>query len=422
MSKTKIIVVSILSVISICLGSYASYAIALFKSTHDNKFSATDLGINVESSTEIVNFALFGVDKRPDDTEEYPRSDSIMILTLDYKHNKIKLTSILRDSAVYIDRVEGLHDAGEDKITHAYYYGGPELAVKTINQNFKLDIQEYATVDFSEMAQIIDAVGGIDLEITDEEAKHANGTMLETAANNNVEPDFIDGGGLKHLSGMQAVEYARIRVANTADGVGADYGRTDRQRRVMEQLLNEALAMSALSYPSFAQKVLPLITTSVGLDEVLSHVGLLSKSPTFEQMRMPNDDITFDDQYYIGDSMALKYDLNQASIMIRQFIYEDDGVATELANVSSSPSSTYSSDNTYYTAPSSTYTPPAYEEPTYEEPTYEEPSSEEEVSSEAPSESPSSEEPKPSSDVSSNTSSSSSQNGSNNQGGTVPVG
>ncbi|MDZ7548740.1 LCP family protein, partial [Clostridium perfringens] len=135
------------------------------------------------------------------------RSDSIMILTLDSVHNKLKLTSIMRDSYVNIP------GRGLDKINHAYAFGGPELAVRTLNENFDLNIKEFMAVDFTSLPTIIDKLGGVTINIIPEEISHIPGI---TSAGNQV------------LNGKQALAYSRIRYAS-----GGDYKRTERQRTVV---------------------------------------------------------------------------------------------------------------------------------------------------------------------------------------------
>ncbi|MDZ7542580.1 LytR family transcriptional regulator, partial [Clostridium perfringens] len=177
------------------------------------KTSSEELGIKPEveeKSKEIRNIALFGIDAPEGDVG---RSDSIMILTLDSVHNKLKLTSIMRDSYVNIP------GRGLDKINHAYAFGGPELAVRTLNENFDLNIKEFMAVDFTSLPTIIDKLGGVTINIIPEEISHIPGI---TSAGNQV------------LNGKQALAYSRIRYAS-----GGDYKRTERQRTVVDAIFNK---------------------------------------------------------------------------------------------------------------------------------------------------------------------------------------
>ncbi len=132
-----------------------------------------DLGTGSSACTDsmVKNIALFGVDARDNSNEG--RSDVLAVLTVDNRRGKLKLTSILRDSQVYIDGY------GYDKATHAYAYGGPELAIRTLNQNFHLDITDYVTVNFAEMAQIVDAFGGVEIALTADEKREINRNLWD---------------------------------------------------------------------------------------------------------------------------------------------------------------------------------------------------------------------------------------------------
>ncbi len=160
-----------------------------------------------------------------------------MIATVDKRHNKIKLASVMRDSYVPIDGY------GKNKLNSAYFYGGPELAIKTLNQTFGLDISDYVTVNFSEMAAIVDAVGGVEIDISEAERKDANHNMIEQAAMDGSQVDTIQKAGLQTLSGMQAVGYARIRHVGNAD-----FERTQRQRNVMQAIFKKGKEISPILF------------------------------------------------------------------------------------------------------------------------------------------------------------------------------
>ena len=205
------------------------------------------------------------------------------------------------------------------KLTHAYYYGGPQLAVKTINQNFGMNITEYATVNFQGMAEIIDAVGGVEIDISEAERQNANISIQEQAAYG-MEPDYIEKAGLQTLNGTQAVAYARIRYVGNAD-----FERTDRQRKVMEQLFYKALDMNPLQYPEFARKLLPYVETSLDIGEILGLSTIMLRDVSMEQLRIPMN------EHLIGSGSirdssggsCLNVDLEAATKTIQEFIYDD---------------------------------------------------------------------------------------------------
>ena len=168
---------------------------------------------NLPYVDDIVNIAVFGLDSRTH--ENSGRSDLIMVLTFDSIHGKIKATSIMRDSLVDIKGV------GNVKINSAYAYGGAKLAINTINRNFGLNITDYISVNFSQMAEIVDAVGGIEVEISEAERQNANKYIKEMAKEEGFEPDLIEESGAVKLRGYQAViirAYARSETPISTHG------------------------------------------------------------------------------------------------------------------------------------------------------------------------------------------------------------
>lgn len=275
-----------------------------------------NLGISdsAMSHQDVKNIALFGLDAREDVDEG--RSDALMILTVDNVHKKLKLTSILRDSLVSI---EGY---GNDKVTHAYAYGGPELAIKTLNQNFHLDIQDYVTVNFFQMAEIVDAFGGTQVNITYDEAMEINNNLSMLAAEssdaNISESDFIYEEGDVVLNGNQAVAYARIRHLDSDDM------RASRQQKVLEGLVAQLKTMNKLQYPDLIRKVAPMCETSIDLGDMLSMSSLAFSDMTMETLSIPGEEEAATDGYTDSGAWVYVYDLEAASQHISRFIYEEN--------------------------------------------------------------------------------------------------
>ena len=231
-----------------------------------------DLGIENIIDKDIVNVALFGIDTRSLKSFK-GNSDSIMILSLNTKTKKVKIISLMRDTFIPItyNRITTYK-----KINSAYATGGPELAIKVINSNFGLDITDYATVNFFGMVDIIDAVGGIEAELTKAEVVsssvnfHAlNGTIAEICNSLNVsaKENYITTPGKHHLNGIQAVAYSRLRYVPNVWGTNNDYGRTDRQRYVMEQLFNKALTLEKSQYMKLSKSLIPFIALLFVLEQ-----------------------------------------------------------------------------------------------------------------------------------------------------------
>ena len=290
------------------------------------------LGFEEVIDEKIINVALFGIDSRNMNSFK-GRSDSIMILSVNTKTKKIKIISIMRDTLVPI---ESGGKTTYSKINSAYASGGPELAINTLNKNFGLDISEYATVNFAGMMDIIDAVGGIEVTlIQDEVAPASQGTR---GINNNIaeacgllgkDPKdyYILEAGTHTLNGLQAVAYSRIRYVKNVWGTNNDYGRTDRQRFVMQQLFNKAKTLSKDQYLDLVKALVPCTETSLSPTEILDIAyKIMLNSPTFEQARVPLNEK--------GKSFLMPapkgsfgsvayYDLGYASKIINAFIYDD---------------------------------------------------------------------------------------------------
>lgn len=265
------------------------------------------LGIDTDflyHDKNVVNIALFGVDSRTDKNEG--RSDAIMIVSLDYEHNKVKLTSIARDTYCNIPG----RDAGT-KINHAYAYGGAELAIKTLNTIFDLDIQDYVTVNFNQMAAVIDAVGGVSVPVSEAERVHANMYLQQ-----GVSP-ITESGDSVLLTGGQAVAYSRIRKLDS------DNMRTQRQRQVLNALFEKAKSLSVLQYPEFARKLLPMVETSLDYGNIMGMTGILASKPAMEQLAFPNEHSNAKGGTHSDGVWYYDYDLEVSKEQLHKFIYED---------------------------------------------------------------------------------------------------
>ena len=316
MKKKIIIVVSvIIGVVLVVAAAGGIYTFCLLNKVKKQELPKTneELGI-VEKPEEkkddsIVNIALFGLDRR--DPDQASRSDSIMVLTIDNKHKKIKLASLMRDMYVNIP------EKGENRINAAYAFGGPGLAVKTINSNFDLDIKNYASIDFFGLEKLIDKVGGVNINVSDAEAKVLNQYLKElNKLNGDTVPDVS--GGEQVLNGRQAVAYSRIRYVGNAD-----YERTERQRRVLGEVFKKASKVNPVSLPGIISTALPYVETSLSNGDILD---LSMKAMKFGQdelleYRLPVDG-TFKGQKIRGMSVLVP-DIEENTKLLHKFIYEE---------------------------------------------------------------------------------------------------
>ncbi len=317
--------------------------------------NAEDLGINemnlnLVQDDSIKNIALFGLDTRKDTFEG--QADVTMILTVDNRHNKIKMTSLMRDSEVRIEG-QGFNDYIDwnYKINAAYALGGAELAIRTINSNFGLDITDYVTMNFARLAEVIDAFGGVDMELTAGEVLQTNMNInnlmweiglehqqaLEEGRDDSdvvyvevsgddflpmIDPSCVFeeedsyAPGVYHLNGAQAVAYGRIRA------IGDDFERVQRQQKVLKKLMGKVSEIPISDYPGIIKSLLPLCETSLDLSDIISMVPIVAAGFTVESISVPDFDYEVD-LHDDPENYNLIFDIEQASHRISSFIYEE---------------------------------------------------------------------------------------------------
>ena len=206
-----------------------------------------------------TNIALFGLDSRNDELEGGVQSDSIMIASINNETSEVKLISVYRDTL--LKQKNGSYE----KANSAYNVGGPEDAISMLNRNFDLDIKNYISVNCSALIKAIDALGGIKLDMTEEEADWCYKYAMDTAEIAGVEcGDFEVKAGKQHVDGVHAVAYARIRYT-----AGNDFKRAERQREVLEKTAQKAKEADFLTLNQIVDEVFPLISTSFSMQDLL---------------------------------------------------------------------------------------------------------------------------------------------------------
>ena len=236
---------------------------------------------NVDLGDGYTNVALFGVDSRDGDLGEGNRTDCIIVASLNNKTKEIKMVSVYRDTL--LDLSEGTYQ----KCNAAYSYGGPVLAINMLNMNLDLDIQDYVTVDFGAIADAVDLLGGIEIEVTEEELPYINQYIPETANSAGKAANLLQSAGLQKLDGTQATTYARIR--STA---GGDFTRTERQRLVIEKMFEKAKGADIGTLNKIIDKVFPQVSTSFTLPEILKYASTYSEYKLVGNMGFPEDKYT----------------------------------------------------------------------------------------------------------------------------------
>ena len=313
----NILLAVICLLLAVCVGFYI-YAYRIINTVKRTPLDTKDIGINSNEPQvyeKVRNIALLGLDTRQDNN--VGRSDAIVILTIDKEHNKLKLTSIARDTYVAIE------GHSKDKLTHAYAYGKSQLAVKTLNQNFDLEIKDYVTMNFYGLARVIDYIGGVDINVTEAEKNELNKNIFPEMRSLGMECPAIKAAGTQGLNGAQAVCYARIRH------IDSDVQRGNRQKTVLMAMFKKAKSMGALKLPQFAQMFLKECETSLSTNDImaLGSWGLVS-SPEFEQLSVPNENIPSSGKIIKGVWYYV-YDLETAKKDIKDFIFEENYYSAE---------------------------------------------------------------------------------------------
>lgn len=204
-----------------------------------------------------TNIAIFGLDNRESGNYENGHSDTIMVASVNNETKEISLISVYRDTYLMV---------GEDtysKANAAYYKGGVDQAVEMLNTNLDLDITEYVCVDWAALVEAIDALGGVEIEVTAQEAELINAYLFEIDAMTGQTTEYVYGEGVKTLTGAQATSYARIR--STA---GDDFKRTSRQRIVLDAMLTKAKDASVFTLLEICNAVFDDISTSLSLSDI----------------------------------------------------------------------------------------------------------------------------------------------------------
>lgn len=222
--------------------------------------------------------AIFGVDSRSNELVKGTRSDCIILATIDEKTKEVKLTSVYRDTYLEIT------GRSLDKVTHAYAYGGAALAMSTLNTNLDLNITEFVTVNFESVVDIVNAVGGVSINVTSEELKYINGYIDEINRVTSSSASHVTKAGTQNLNGVQALAYGRIRYT-----AGGDYKRTERMRDILMAVVNKAKKMSITQLNSLADTLLPKVYTNINSSEILSLIPQLATYKITDSTGWPYD-------------------------------------------------------------------------------------------------------------------------------------
>ena len=318
-NKYKHILIAVFSVIIICvvvLGAGYMYIRAnIYKKTEPLTSEHLQAPVKTKEETigyteveGITNVLLVGVDGIDFD-EKYQRSDSMIIATLDSNKEKVKLTSLYRDTLVYIPGY------GEEKMNLAFSLGGPELVMETIKYNFDVNIEKYIMINFAGFEAIIDQIGGVEIDVKEYQLHELNKYIGQATGGGDCP---VEKAGLQILNGKQALSYARIRK-----GVGDDYERTERQREVLFKVAEKLQKTDVIKYFSIANKMLDYLRTNIEIMDGLNMAYTISKFSNLEteQLSIPVQELCVDEE--VNGNMALRMDRYENALILNDFIFND---------------------------------------------------------------------------------------------------
>lgn len=240
----------------------------------ENKELTTD---DIAKMKGYWNIAAFGVDSRDSSVGRGNNADVIMVVSINRENGQIRIASVFRDSYL------SLGNGNYNKINQAYAVGGPELAVKALNQNLDLNITDYVTFNWKAVATGINILGGVDIDLTQPEFKYINSYITETVKGTKIGSVQLTHAGMNHLDGIQAVAYARLRYMDN------DYTRTERQRRVLELCVQKAKQADPGTLSDLAGNLLSMVATSLTWDDGMNLATNVKKYSIVETIGFPMD-------------------------------------------------------------------------------------------------------------------------------------
>lgn len=290
----------------------------------EDRVHVTDLSINTSLPDTWTNFLLLGTDERT--LNESARTDTMIICSIS-KQGEVKLTSIMRDLAVKFDDLG--KNNGTYRINSANFFGGPEYAMKTVNECFGLNIQYYATVNFFGFQRIVEALGGIDVDITEAEMNEINKKQHEQykialaigEAAPTLERDLLTTYGANtHLNGHQTLAYARVRKS---DGSDSDFTRAERQRTVLTKLMSKLRGKSLMDIGLLVNSLSQDVTTNMDFNTVaqIAFTVLNSGLSNVETNRVPVNG-TYKEETRNEKDMLYDCDWETNRLNLYNFIYE----------------------------------------------------------------------------------------------------
>lgn len=315
----KIAVIALSAILTVVIGggvaaaAYLTSKMDKLETTEELHADALEINKEVEHKEGYVNVALFGVDSRDASLGKGTRSDTIIVASLNQATGEIRMCSVYRDTLLQQS------DGSYNKANAAYSFGGVEGAVALLNKNLDLDIEHYVTVNFNAMIAVVDILGGIEVDLTEEEVKWTNSYCNETAVVTGYPfPEDLTEPGLQTLNGIQATSYCRIRYTK-----GDDFKRTERQRLVIQKIAEKLQSANLATLNKIIDEVFKEVGTNFTLPEILSYAKDFKQYRLGETAGFPFDKTT-DTLSGIG-STVIPVNFADNVSQLHQFLFGDDG-------------------------------------------------------------------------------------------------
>lgn len=263
-----------------------------------------------------TNVALFGVDSRDRDLSSKTRTDTIMIASINNETKEVKLVSVYRDTFLNID------SAGDyQKCNAAYAYGGAAQAIKMLNSNLDMDITDFVTIGFEGLRDVVDALGGVYIEVDSEEIQHLNNyqkAMVETM-DDISSCEYVVETGYQKLNGLQATAYCRIRYT-----AGNDFKRTERQREVLKACLDVAKTASPSQLKKICENVFGEVYTSFDLSEIFDLLGGITEYSIVDEGGFPTADQITTGTIGSKGSCVVPLSLESNVTWLHEFLFDEE--------------------------------------------------------------------------------------------------
>lgn len=320
--KVALIVVLVLV---LGIGGVIAAGLTVVKNTLDNvgriELDPEKIGINPQVDSDLRNYrniALLGIDARDMTNDKDVRSDAIIVASINKETNEIKMFSVYRDTM--LDLGEGT--PGLDKVTHGYFYGGPTKMLYALNKNLDLNVKEVVVVNWKSVADTVDALGGLDIEIQDSEIKEMNKYIQDTYNNIGGSNKKIEKAGMQTLNGNQAVTYARIRK----DAVTGDYRRNERMKIVVKAAFEKAKEMDVKKIKKISEDILPEIKTNMSSGDMMSMLLKLTSYSMTDSVGWPYEVGSWSSGGWYGPPITLS---SNVSKLHEEFFNQQDYTPTQ---------------------------------------------------------------------------------------------